>query len=148
MWWIAGQPIRENGGRRKLSRRFLRERCQKFEQQLPPMRKQDYLGEMLNPADQRRRWFGLFFLIVAGGMLLWGLTFLNGPLMRNPPLFVIYWFACFFFATLAFCTAAYDMRVIRRRTRDEQRKMFEKAFSDLPPDAPQNEAEAGPERGS
>lgn len=87
---------------------------------------------MLSPADQRRRWFGSFFLIVAGGMLLWGVTFLNGPLARDPVVFLVYWLLCFVFAALALVVAAYDMRVIRRRTRDEQKRMFEKAFSDVP----------------
>jgi hypothetical protein len=92
---------------------------------------------MLSAADQRRRWFGSFFLILAGGMLFWGFTFLNGPLTRNPFLFLFYWFVCFVFAALALCVAMYDMRIIRRRTQEEQRRIFEKAFNDVSEGAPE-----------
>jgi hypothetical protein len=87
---------------------------------------------MLSPADQRRRWFGTFFLILAGGLLVWGLTFLGPTLVRNPLVFLIYWFSCFLFTGLALIIAAYDMMIIRRRTREEQRQMFKKTFDESP----------------
>ena len=86
---------------------------------------------MLTSVDARRRWFGAFFLIIAGGLLVWGLTFLAPTLVKNPLLFVIYWAACFGFTFLAFAIALYDMIVIRRRLRDEKRAEFNRAFSDV-----------------
>ena len=86
---------------------------------------------MLTATDARRRWFGTFFLIVAGGLLVWGLTFLAPVLVRNPFLFIAYWLTCFALTVLSFGIAVYDMRVIRRRLRDEQKSAFNKAFSDI-----------------
>jgi hypothetical protein len=81
--------------------------------------------------DARRRWFGAFFLIIAGGLMLWGFTFLGPTLVKSPLLFVCYWSACLFFTLLAFSIALYDMIVIRRRIREEKRAAFDQAFSDV-----------------
>lgn len=86
---------------------------------------------MLTSVDARRRWFGAFFLIIAGGLLLWGFTFLGPTLVKNPLLFVVYWSACLVFTLLSFCIALYDMMVIRRRIREEKRAAFSRAFSDV-----------------
>jgi hypothetical protein len=86
---------------------------------------------MLTSVDARRRWFGLFFLILAGGQLVWGLTFLGSILLRNPPLFVFYWLTCFSLTILSFSIAIYDLRIMRRRLREEQKSAFNKAFSDV-----------------
>ena len=86
---------------------------------------------MLNAVDARRRWFGAFFLIVAGGLLLWGLTFLAPVLAQRPGLFVIYWLTCFGLTGLSFAIAIYDFRVLRRRMRQEQKRAFEKSFKDV-----------------
>jgi membrane protein implicated in regulation of membrane protease activity len=86
---------------------------------------------MLTSVDARRRWFGTFFLIVAGGMLVWGFTFLAAALIRRPVLFVIYWIVCLLFTLLSFAIAVYDMRVIRKRVREEKKSAFNKAFSDI-----------------
>lgn len=86
---------------------------------------------MLTSVDARRRWFGTFFLIVAGGMLLWGFTFLAAPLIRRPMLFVVYWVSCLGFTLLSFAIAVYDMYIIRRRVREEKKSAFNKAFSDI-----------------
>ena len=93
---------------------------------------------MLTSVDARRRWFGTFFLIVAGGMLVWGFTFLAPFLIRRPMLFVIYWIACLGFTTLSFAIAVYDMHVIRKRVRDEKKSAFNKAFSDIVDDKEQS----------
>jgi hypothetical protein len=86
---------------------------------------------MLTSVDARRRWFGAFFLIIAGGLLVWGLTFLSSALVKNPLFFVLYWSTCLLFTLLAFAIALYDMIVIRRRLRDEKRAAFNRAFSDV-----------------
>ncbi len=86
---------------------------------------------MLTSVDARRRWFGTFFLILAGGLLVWGLTFLSAFLLRNPLFFVAYWLACFGLTALAFSIAIYDMAVMRRRIKEEQRSAFNKAFEDI-----------------
>jgi hypothetical protein len=86
---------------------------------------------MLTSVDARRRWFGAFFLIIAGGLMVWGFTFLGPVLVKNPLLFVVYWAACFGFTLLAFAIAIYDMIVIRRRIRDQKRNEFNRAFSDM-----------------
>jgi hypothetical protein len=86
---------------------------------------------MLTPQDARRRWFGSFFLILAGGLLLWGFTFLGHLLVRNPVLFVVYWLTCFLLTAISFGIAVYDMRIIRRRLREEQKTAFARAFSDV-----------------
>jgi hypothetical protein len=86
---------------------------------------------MLTSVDARRRWFGTFFLIVAGGMLVWGFTFLAPALVKRPLWFVIYWVACLGFTLLSFLIAVYDMHVIRKKVRDEKRSAFNKAFSDI-----------------
>ena len=46
---------------------------------------------MLTSVDARRRWFGTFFLIVAGGMLLWGFTFLAAFLVKQLDLATVRW---------------------------------------------------------
>jgi hypothetical protein len=86
---------------------------------------------MLTSVDARRRWFGAFFLIIAGGLMLWGLTILGPTLVKNPLLFVVYWSACLGFTLLSFAIALYDMMVIRRRIREEKRAAFNRAFSDM-----------------
>jgi len=86
---------------------------------------------MLTPVDARRRWFGTFFLILAGGMLAWGLTFLEPRLIKDPALFVGYWVGCFSLTILAFCIALYDLRVVRRRIKAERKLAFDRAFQDV-----------------
>jgi hypothetical protein len=86
---------------------------------------------MLTPTDARRRWFGSFFLLLALGSLIWGVTLLNGYLMRHPVLFVFYWAGCAIFTGLAFINALLDMMIMRRKTRDEQIALAEKSFGDL-----------------
>jgi hypothetical protein len=86
---------------------------------------------MLTSVDARRRWFGTFFLILAGGLLVWGLTFLGPVLMRSPVLFVAYWVTCFILTATSFVIAICDFRVMRRRLRDEQKSAFKQAFHDI-----------------
>lgn len=85
--------------------------------------------------DQRRRWFGLFYLISSGGLLVWGLTFLHRVLRGW--LFVAYWFACFLCALLALVTAWLDLRAIRRQARAERRQLLEQALGRISREARQ-----------
>jgi hypothetical protein len=77
--------------------------------------------------NQRRRWFGLFYLITSAGLLIWGLTLLR-PVLRGW-LFVGYWFACFLGALLALVTAWLDLRAIRRHARAERRELLSQALT-------------------
>ena len=81
-----------------------------------------------NPADARRRWFGVFFLIIAAGMLIWGQTYLK-PWLSGLG-FVIYWLGCLGFTGLAMLTALLDIWAVRRRTRDQHRDLFRHIFDD------------------
>jgi hypothetical protein len=84
---------------------------------------------MPDAADARRRWFGLFFLVVAGGMLIWGQTVLKPGLKGLS--FLLYWFVCFVMTSLAIVTAILDLRATRRRTRQEQRDLLERTWRDI-----------------
>jgi len=84
---------------------------------------------MADAADARRRWFGLFFLTLAAGMLIWGQTILR-PWLKGWG-FILYWVACFVLTALAILTAILDMRATRRRTRAEQHELLERTWRDL-----------------
>jgi len=85
---------------------------------------------VLGSRDARRRWFGSFFLIVAAGMLIWGLTVLRSHLKGAA--FVIYWLACFGLTGLAVLTALIDIIILRRQARQQQHDLFRKTFSEEP----------------
>lgn len=84
---------------------------------------------MPSAIDARRRWFGLFFLIVAGGMLIWGQTVLRAHLSGWG--FLVYWLTCFVFTLLAILTALLDIWIVRRRSRQARRELFERTFGEL-----------------
>jgi len=79
-----------------------------------------------NPAQAWRRWFGLFFLAVSFGMLVWGQTFLKSRLEGAG--YIFYWSICFLFTFLAIATALLDILLTRRQIRTDRREMLEKAF--------------------
>ena len=81
-----------------------------------------------NPADVRRRWFGVFFLLIAAGMLIWGQTILK-PYLAGIG-FVLYWLACMAFTGLALVTALLDIWAVRRRTREQQRDLLQRIFDE------------------
>jgi membrane protein implicated in regulation of membrane protease activity len=81
-----------------------------------------------NPADVRRRWFGVFFLLIAAGMLIWGQTILKPYLVGIG--FVLYWLACMAFTGLALVTALLDIWAVRRRTREQQRDLLQRIFDE------------------
>ena len=86
---------------------------------------------MLTSVDARRRWFGSFFLILAVGFLIWGLTLLKAFLIERPLLFITYWLACFLLTGVSFAIAVYDLMIMRRRIRGEQKAAFDRAFKEV-----------------
>jgi protein-S-isoprenylcysteine O-methyltransferase Ste14 len=88
---------------------------------------------MLTKNDARRRWFGLLFLALAAGLLIWGQTVLQ-PHLRGV-WFLLYWAACSVLTLLAIATALLDILIIRRRARDEHRDLVRRSF-DLPGQPP------------
>lgn len=99
----------------------------------PTLRYRNDVQDTPNTRDARRRWFGAFYLAVAAGMVIWGQTLLE-PHLRGWG-FILYWLACALFTLLAIGTATFDLFVLRRRARREQRELFEKAF-DIEHDSP------------
>jgi hypothetical protein len=81
---------------------------------------------MLTPADALRRWFGLLFLALASGMVIWGNTILH-PHLHGAG-FIIFWFLCFLFTLGAILLALLDIRAIRHRSRLEQRELIDRAL--------------------
>ncbi len=84
---------------------------------------------MPDSADARRRWFGLLYLVLAAGMLIWGQTVLRSSLHGLG--FVFYWMGCFGLTGLAIVTALQDLRATRRRSRTERRELLERTWEDL-----------------
>ncbi len=84
--------------------------------------------------NRRRRWFGLLYLILAGGLLIWGLTWLRPGLHGIG--FVIYWLACLGCALAALIIAWLDWRSVRRQIRAEQRELLEHALDKIRPPQP------------
>src|SRR5262245_30116798 len=82
---------------------------------------------MSNPQDARRRWFGLFFLFIALGLLIWGETILK-PHLKGLG-FILYWLLCFICTALAMLTALLDFWIVRHRTRAAQRELLEKTLN-------------------
>ena len=85
---------------------------------------------MLSSRDARRRWFGLFFLILAFGVLVWGQTLLKDYLFKHKALFIIYWLSCFFFTGLAMIMALIDSMIMRQRARENQKHLFKSLLHD------------------
>ena len=82
-----------------------------------------------------RRWFGLFFLAVAFGMLIWGQTVFRARLERNAGLFVAYWCGCFAVTAAAIVIALLDMRATRRRARAEHDDLVQRTLKDIDGDS-------------
>ncbi|MHB1305876.1 MAG: hypothetical protein ACYDC1_16895 [Limisphaerales bacterium] len=76
-----------------------------------------------------RRWFGLLFLILSGGQLVWGFTWLTPHLVGRT--FVLYWLACFVFAGLALLVAVLDLFAIRRDARRSRQELFRRTVERL-----------------
>jgi hypothetical protein len=90
---------------------------------------------MPNSADAMRRWFGLFFLAISFGFLVWGQTVLRDRLTGVA--FLVYWFFCFLFTMAAIVTALLDMRATRKRARQEQEDLIQRTLHELDSDPPE-----------
>lgn len=92
----------------------------------------------VHSAQAWRRWFGLLFLAVSFGMLVWGQTFLKDRLEGMA--YLVYWSVCFLFTILAIATALLDILLVRRQSRIARREILKKAFTEVPSgEAPQAE---------
>jgi hypothetical protein len=94
---------------------------------------QSYFGgnvcAMSNSADALRRWLGVFCLAMAAGMLIWGQTVLKAHL--DGLSFLFYWLICLGFTMAAIVIALLDVRILRRRSRDEQRRLIERTLEQV-----------------
>jgi len=84
-------------------------------------------------ATVRRRWFGAVALLAALAMLICGQTVLKGRL--GDLAFITYWLVCFGLTGLAIVVAFLDARALRRRTRQEQRDLFESTLKEVESEA-------------
>lgn len=80
-------------------------------------------------SEPPRPWFGLMFLVLATGMLLWGLTVLESRLAGKT--FIVYWTLCFLFAGLALILSLIEARKMRERYRRQERELMEKTLRDI-----------------
>ena len=90
-------------------------------------------------ATIRRRWFGAVVLLAALGMLICGETVLKGRLQDLK--FIVYWLVCIALTGLAIVVAFLDALALQRRTRQEQRDLFETTLKEI-----QSEARTRPGR--
>jgi hypothetical protein len=90
---------------------------------------------MSSSADALRRWFGLLFLALAFGMLIWGQTVLRPQLERRPKLFVLYWCGCFLLTGAAIAIALLDMRATRKRARREHEDLVQRTLAEIDKDS-------------
>jgi hypothetical protein len=93
---------------------------------------------MPNSADALRRWFGLLFLALAFGTLIWGQTVLRTRLEQHPKLFVFYWSGCFLLTFAAIVTALLDMRATRKRARQEHEELVQRTLDEIDRDSRDN----------
>ena len=84
---------------------------------------------MPSSADALRRWFGLFFLALAFGLLIWGQTVLRDRL--SGLWFLVYWCVCFMFTFAAIGTALLDVRATRKRARAEHADLIRRTLEEV-----------------
>jgi len=101
---------------------------------------------MADPVEARRRWWGLFCLTLAAGLVIWGQTVLRERLTGW--WFISYWAVCFVFTTMAILIAILDVRAVRRRLRRQHLDLLKHAFRDVDqvPDPPAKPNERPEER--
>jgi hypothetical protein len=88
---------------------------------------------MNNSVAALRRWFGMFFLAVAAGMLIWGHTILL-PYLKGVG-FVLYWLLCFLFTFASIVVALLDARAVLQSVKRERAALFQRALKEIEQDA-------------
>ena len=105
-----------------------------------------YVEPVSRLIDSRTRWFGVLFLLLALGMVVWGQTWLQ-PHLRGAG-FVTYWMVCLGCTLLALFTALADARATRRRLRQMQADLLREALGGrLPPKGEDGEEPPEPSEG-
>ena len=84
---------------------------------------------MLTRADARRRSVGLFFLLLAVVMVIWGQTLLKPYLQQLT--YVLYWLVCMFCLLVAVAMALLDLWVMRRRNRCQQEELYKRTLMEI-----------------
>lgn len=94
--------------------------------------------------NSRRRWFGLFFLLLSVGLLVWGQTWLSEVLKGWA--YIGYWSLCLLVTMLALVLALWDARATRREIRAQQLRILRETFGaeeDASPDGDGARGEGG-----
>lgn len=97
---------------------------------------------MMTSADARRRWWGLFYLVMAFGLLTWGETLLK-PYLEGYG-YVAYWLICFLFTLLAIFTSLKDFAVMRLRSRHANELLVENTLKEVERLRKEHDLEPGP----
>ncbi len=84
-------------------------------------------------ATTSRRWVGAILVLAAVAMVICGETVLKASL--GPLAFVAYWLVCLALTGLAIVVAFLDARALQRRTRKEQRDLFDTTLKQIETDA-------------
>jgi hypothetical protein len=84
---------------------------------------------MLTAADANRRSLGLFFLLLACVLVIWGQTLLK-PYLGGLG-FMIYWLACFLCLGVAIAVALLDILILRRRIRVQQEELIKRTLMEI-----------------
>lgn len=80
--------------------------------------------------DQTQRRHTLSILVVVALVMLFlGSTFLATWLMAHVVWFFLFWAVCMWLTILTFLIAAYDLLVVRKAGREEQRRLRKQIFS-------------------
>ena len=89
----------------------------------------------------RHRWIGGVALATALAMLVGGETAFKGRLSDLG--FLVYWLICAMLTGLAVMVAFLDVRALQRRTREEQRDLFEATLKKIVTEAASKPRQAG-----
>ncbi|MEI7730958.1 MAG: hypothetical protein WCO56_15390 [Verrucomicrobiota bacterium] len=84
---------------------------------------------MIPKNEPPRRWFGLLFIALAGGMVLWGFTVLKSRLEGKS--FIVYWALCFLFTGLAVIFSFFESLRLRKYYQREQRELIAQAIQEI-----------------
>ncbi len=84
-------------------------------------------------ASTGRRWLGAVFLGGALAMLVLGETALQNRL--GPVGFLLYWIACLLLTGFSVLIALWDLRAVRRQTREAERDLISTTLKDIQSEA-------------